>query len=156
MMIKVTLGELEHLDDCVDAVRDSEIGKYFDSDQSAREFLTQAMQDDQLYVGLGDTGEVLGFVKYVPRGGFHRFPYIHVVAIKRIHRQRGVGTHLLKGFEREVLQEARRVFLLVAEFNTRAQGFYLKNGYKEIGRIPDFYRDGVTEIIMMKVLAGNP
>ncbi len=152
MKIKLVRATAQHLDDCVAAVRDSNISKYFDSDASARDFFQRAMEADQLYVGIGEHNETLGLVKYVPQGGFHRSPYIHVFAVKRAHRHQGVGTALLRTFERQILTDSRRVFLLVAAFNTTAQEFYRKNGYQEVGRIPDYYLDGVTEIILMKIL----
>lgn len=45
-----------------------------------------------------------------------------------------------------------KLFLVVADFNPGAKRFYIKNGFKEVGRIPDLYKNGVVESLMMKEL----
>jgi len=42
------------------------------------------------------------------------------------------------------------MFLLVSDFNKRAQKFYKNLGYMEVGRIPDYIKEGITELIYFK------
>jgi ribosomal protein S18 acetylase RimI-like enzyme len=39
---------------------------------------------------------------------------------------------------------------LVSDFNTGAQQFYEKQGYQRVGALPDFAKEGITEVIMVK------
>lgn len=68
----------------------------------------------------------------------------------------GVGTKAMDFFEeRAQFHGAHRIELGVFEFNKRAQGFYKKLGYKEIGRLENFtWKDGKTfdDIRMEKIL----
>jgi ribosomal protein S18 acetylase RimI-like enzyme len=47
---------------------------------------------------------------------------------------------------------ADKVFLVVADYNPDAKRFYERNGYQQVGKIPDLYRPGVTEYLMVKDL----
>jgi ribosomal protein S18 acetylase RimI-like enzyme len=40
---------------------------------------------------------------------------------------------------------------VVADFNPQAKKFYKDLGYKEVGVIPDLYKSGISEYIMMKL-----
>lgn len=56
----------------------------------------------------------------------------------------GVATKAMSFFEnRALFHQAHRIELGVFEFNERAQKFYQKLGYEEIGRLPKFtWKDG--------------
>ena len=45
-----------------------------------------------------------------------------------------------------------KCFLVVADYNPEAKRLYEQIGYTEVGRIPDLYKEGVTEILMMRLL----
>ena len=47
---------------------------------------------------------------------------------------------------------ARRVTLMVSDFNEGGQRFYRRMGYWTLGEIPDATRTGIGEIVMMKDL----
>jgi ribosomal protein S18 acetylase RimI-like enzyme len=47
---------------------------------------------------------------------------------------------------------ADRLFLVVADYNPGAKRFYERNGYQQLGEIPNLYRPGVTEYMMAKDL----
>ncbi|MFZ5968343.1 MAG: GNAT family N-acetyltransferase [Bacillota bacterium] len=85
-------------------------------------------------------------------GAFHGFPYLHIIAIKEEFRNLGIGKELLDYFEKVVAQSSK-VFLVVADFNSKAKQLYEKCGYKEVGVIPNLYKSGVTEYLMMKELS---
>lgn len=46
-----------------------------------------------------------------------------------------------------------KVFLVVADFNPEAKILYINVGYTEVGAIPNLYREGITEYLMMKVVS---
>jgi len=52
--------------------------------------------------------------------------------------------------EETVLNSESKIFLVVADFNPKARKLYEQIGYKEVGQIPDLYKEGVTEYLMMK------
>ncbi len=152
MSIAIVPAGIEHAEGCAEAVLDSDIEKYYQSKHSALRFMEDAVACGQLFVGLNQSRQMVGFVKYSRYGGFHRYPYIQLFGIMAGCRGRGLGTELLLEFERTILAGQARVFLLVSDFNAVAQRFYRKNGYEEVGRIPDFLLAGVAEVIMMKRL----
>jgi ribosomal protein S18 acetylase RimI-like enzyme len=45
-----------------------------------------------------------------------------------------------------------KLFLVVADYNPAAKRFYERNGYQQVGEIPNLYRPGVTEYLMVKDL----
>jgi len=49
-----------------------------------------------------------------------------------------------------VFARATNLFACVSDFNTEARRFYGKNGYQEIGPIPNFLIPGSAEILMRK------
>jgi len=57
---------------------------------------------------------------------------------------------LLKYVERVYFQEYSKLFLVVSDFNPDAKRLYSEIGYSVIGDIPDLYREGITECLMMK------
>ncbi len=46
----------------------------------------------------------------------------------------------------------RKRFLVVADDNPDAKRFYDRNGYQQVGIIPNLYRPGITEYLMAKSL----
>ena len=47
---------------------------------------------------------------------------------------------------------ANDLFLFVADYDPAAKRFYERNGYQQVGEIPNLYRPGVTEYMMAKDL----
>lgn len=104
-----------------------------------------------LYVALiGE--ECVGFSYIIPKGAFHGFPYLHILAVKEEYRGKGVGKALLDYSERIASETADKLFLVVADFNPDAKQFYERNGYQQVGEIPNLYRSGITEYLMAKNL----
>ncbi len=91
-----------------------------------------------------------GFMWIILDGIFHSFPYLHIVAVKQESRNQGIGKKLLKFFEDSCLKDFSKIFLVVADFNPDAKRLYEKNGYIQVGAIPNLYMDGITEHLMMK------
>jgi ribosomal protein S18 acetylase RimI-like enzyme len=149
--ISIIKGTRKHLNDCIEALVDSEIGSvYFSSKQGAKAFLREGLAKEEIFVALDEQGDCLGYVWFTLTGAFYRFPYVLNLAIKRNLRGKGIGKRLLSFFEDRGFKKASTLFLLVSDFNDKAKKFYQDLGYQEVGLIPDLVREGVTEHIMMK------
>lgn len=57
---------------------------------------------------------------------------------------------LLKFVENVYYQNYSKLFLVVSDFNADAKRLYKDIGYSVVGDIPDLYREGITECLMMK------
>ena len=145
-------GSEQHLKDCKAALCQSTLGeKYFSSPGSAENAILEGIRQGNLYVAL--IGEAcIGFTYIIPKGAFHSFPYLHIIAIKEEFRDPGVGKALL-GFSKRIASEmADKRFLVVADYNPDAKRFYERNDYRQVGEIPGLYRPGITEYLMAKNL----
>jgi ribosomal protein S18 acetylase RimI-like enzyme len=91
----------------------------------------------------------VGLCWFVPLGGFGIAPYLRLLVVEPERQRKGIGFQLLTAFERETVSPYGW-FLLVSETNTDAQAFYARAGYLEVGRLPDFAKPGLTELVMWK------
>ena len=152
MDIKVVKGNISYINDCEDALVNSELGKrYFSAEGSARKSINEGFRKGEIYVALDKDNNCKGFVWVILNGIFHSFPYIHIVAVKSEDRGQGIGKILLKSVEEIFYKDYSKLFLLVADFNPEAKRLYERIGYSVIGDIPNLYRNGITECLMMKV-----
>lgn len=153
MEINIIKAELTHLLDCCMALENSELGRvYFSAIGSAAKVIEEGITKGELYVAVNADSHCLGFIWVVLKGAFHSFPYLHIIAVKEAHRGKGVGKVLLNYFENIIAGKSTKLFLVVADFNPKAMKLYRSLGYKEIGVLPDLYREGVHEHLMMKTL----
>ncbi len=148
--IRIEKGTIEFLNDCKEALIHSELGRvYFENGNGVEEAIREGLEQDSLYVALID-GACAGFIFYIPKGAFHAFSYLHLVAIKPEYRGNGIGTKLITFLEELVFEKGNKLFLVVADFNPEAKKLYERLGYTKVGEIPSLYREGVNEHLMMK------
>lgn len=153
MNFEMMKGNISYLDDCADALINSELGQqYFYNIEKAKSALVEGLQKEEILVAINNSGSCIGFIWYILEGSFHAYPYLHIIAIKEQYRSLGIGTKIIEHVENIFAEKYPKCFLVVADFNPKAQKLYKKIGYVEIGRIPDLYKKGVTEIHMMKLL----
>ena len=95
-------------------------------------------------------GEVAGFIWYAARGAFNRSGYIMLVGVDPDRLKQGIGRVLMEHAEQELFRTGKDIFLLVSDFNTDAQRFYRRLGYRQVGAIPDYLISGVAELIYHK------
>jgi ribosomal protein S18 acetylase RimI-like enzyme len=152
MEITIVRGSLDYLNDCEDILVNSELGiRYFSKEGSARKTLEQGFDKEEIYVALDTNNNCKGFVWFVLGGIFHSFPYLHIIAVNKESRKQGIGKKLLKFLEDICFKEYTKLFLIVADFNLNAKMLYERIGYVEVGKVPNLYREGITEHIMMKL-----
>jgi ribosomal protein S18 acetylase RimI-like enzyme len=115
--------------------------------------LTVALTDgDGLLVATDERGP-LGFAWWVAMGAFARSPYLRLLVVAPEATGRGIGGALLEAVETRAAPTAGDLFLLVTHDNAAAQRFYARRGYAEVGRLPDYVADGITEIVLRKRLS---
>ena len=113
--------------------------------------LARALDDgDGLLVA--DDGGPRGFAWFQPRGALGSGGYLKLIAIRPGEESRGLGAALLDGVERAVVAESRHLFLLVSDFNVRAQRFYQAHGYTRAGVLPRLVLADVDELLYWKRL----
>ena len=76
--------------------------------------------------------------------------YLELLGVAVWARQRGTGSQLLQHIETLVFQRTRNLFACVSDFNEPARAFYKKQGYQEIGPMPNFLIPGSAEILLRK------
>jgi len=151
LTVSIVKGTLERLEECTDALLNSEIGAvYFSQEQRARAFLQEGLSKGEVFVALDEHRNCVGYIWFTLDGAFYKFPYVLNFAIKKDLRGRGIGKKLISFFEDKGFERASKLFLLVSDFNVRAKKFYQDIGYQEVGLIPDLIKEGVGEYIMMK------
>lgn len=150
MDISIEKGRSEYLNDCEQALVNSELGcTYFSNEGSAKKAILEGLEQGTLYVALIND-ICAGFIWYLPKGAFHSFPYLHIISVKETYRSKGIGKKLMDFVEELAFVNADKIFLVVADFNPEAKRFYDKMGYRQVGEIPSLYRKGITEYLMMK------
>lgn len=102
-----------------------------------------------IYVAEHNT-QVIGFLWLVERGAFNQSGYIQLIGVHPDARSAGVGRMLMKFAEEKIFAQGRDVFLLVSDFNTDAQCFYQRLGYRQVGKLDDYVVQGVSELIYYK------
>jgi ribosomal-protein-alanine N-acetyltransferase len=107
---------------------------------------------DLLLAAEGEGGAAAGFAWWMRRGTFGRSPYLRLIGVSGSRRSGGIGAELLASSEAALKEGAREAFLLVSDFNEAARRFYRRQGWEEVGRLPDYVVEGVAEVIMWKRL----
>lgn len=92
--------------------------------------------------------EIAGFVILQIDGTFKG--YIQTICINEDFRGKGLGKKLLTFCEERILKISPNIFICVSSFNTRALQLYTEFGFKIIGELPNFIKEGFTEILLWK------
>lgn len=151
MEITIVKGSMDFINDCEEILVNSELGiRYFSEEGSARKALEKGFAKEEIYIAIDNNHSCKGFIWFILDGIFHSFPYLHIIAVKEENRKCGIGKKLLKFFEDMCFQDYTKLFLVVADFNPEAKRLYERIGYIQVGFIPNLYRTGITEHLMMK------
>ena len=95
-------------------------------------------------------GTVVGIA--IVRRKFLFGDYLELLGIAPSATGAGLGSLLLSHIESLTFARAKNVFACVSDFNEGARAFYRKQGYKEIGPMPNFLIPGYAEILLRKTI----
>ncbi|MBC6490163.1 GNAT family N-acetyltransferase [Flavihumibacter stibioxidans] len=94
--------------------------------------------------------EIAGFVILQVCGSFRG--YIQTLCIDQRFRGRGLGSTLLQFCEARILKISPNIFICVSSFNKGALKLYLEFGFKQVGELENFIKDGYTELLLRKTV----
>lgn len=146
--MKIVKAKLEHRNIITNLIRNSDLGEIYFKEKNLLSIVEKAIDTSTVYVAITD--DIVGFIWSDDYGVFDKYPYLHMVIVDEKHRSKGYGEQLLAFFEKELYGNQNKLFMMVGEYNPRAKSLYETVGYKEVGRLPSFYKDGIHEILMMK------
>jgi ribosomal protein S18 acetylase RimI-like enzyme len=117
-------------------------------------FLDQPQQRDYFLVVVENaTGRVAGFMSYGPTPLTDGAYDLYWMAVAPQEQGHGYGQELVKWLEKRVRDAGGRMILIETSSQPkyeRTRGFYLDLDYKEVSRIPDFYKVGDDRITYVK------
>jgi ribosomal protein S18 acetylase RimI-like enzyme len=93
---------------------------------------------------------IAGFVILQVCGTFSG--YIQTICISEEYRGRGYGTKLLKFCEERILKFSPNVFICVSSFNKGAAKLYYELGFRLVGELENFIKEGYTELLLRKTV----
>ena len=125
--------------------------------QAHREALLVAVSDSSSdshsCLGLQTVRPVWGLARFTYSGMFGSLGgYLKLIAVADTHTGQGIGAQLLAAVEDHVRAHSRDLFLLASHFNDSAHRFYDRHGYRQVGRLPDYVRTEITELLFWKRL----
>lgn len=104
-------------------------------------------KEKEIYVAkTGD--DIAGFVILQITGTFKG--YIQTICVSEEYRGKGLGKKLLQFCQERILKIAPNLFICVSSFNTGAIRLYEEFGFKRIGELENFVKQGFTELLMRK------
>jgi len=92
--------------------------------------------------------DLAGFVIMQTEGTFKG--YIQTICISEPFRGKGLGKQLLQFCQERIMEYSPNVFICVSSFNTGAIRLYLELGFKLVGELDNFVREGFTELLFRK------
>lgn len=101
--------------------------------------------------------ELAGFVIIQICGSFKG--YIQTLCVNEPYRGKGIGKRILQFCENRILRISPNIFICVSSFNRRALKLYYEFGFKLVGELNDFVKEGYTELLLRKTfgqMAGYP
>lgn len=78
--------------------------------------------------------------------------YIQTICIGEDYRGKGLGTKLLQFCEERILKFSPNVFICVSSFNKGAARLYYKFGFKLVGELENFVKQGFSELLLRKTV----
>ena len=94
--------------------------------------------------------EIAGFVILQICGTFSG--YIQTICIDEKYRGEGLGKRLLCFCEERIHKISPNVFICVSSFNKGAIKLYYEFGFKLVGELKDFVKEGFDELLLRKTI----
>ena len=98
--------------------------------------------------------KILGYICYGEASLTEGTYEVYYIAVDKKHQRKGVGQYLMMEIEKKLSGICRMILIETSSDYTYnlTQKFYEKQGYKEIFRIKDFYKEKEDKIIYQKKL----
>lgn len=93
-------------------------------------------------------GAIKGFAVLQVCGSFRG--YIQTICIDNKLRGQGLGSMLLGFCESRILEFSPNIFICVSAFNKGALKLYQASGFKIVGELENFVKEGYNEILLRK------
>ena len=120
----------------------------------AETYLDMPHQEDYFFVVAENAdGRIVGYLSYGPAALAEGAYDLYWVVVEPESQGRGHGKELVAWLEEKVREEGGRMILIETSSQSKYQTtrqFYLHMGYKEVSRIPHFYRPGDDRITYAK------
>jgi ribosomal protein S18 acetylase RimI-like enzyme len=117
-------------------------------------YLDQPHQRDYFLVVAEDkSGRVVGYLSYGSTPLTDAVYDLYWMAVAPEEQGKGYGKELVDWLEKRVREAGGRMIVVETSSQPKYEGtrrFYLRLGYKEISRIPDFYKVGDDRITYVK------
>jgi ribosomal protein S18 acetylase RimI-like enzyme len=151
METKIKIAKKGQARECLLCAKSSDLWNvYFKNNPAHEATIEEMISKKQVYVAINKNDKCVGFMGVINNGCFYKFSYLATLAVKKRYRNKGVGKDLVNKFETIGFKKADRVFILVSDFNKTAQKFYRKLGYKKVGNIPNLFKKGISENLLVK------
>jgi ribosomal protein S18 acetylase RimI-like enzyme len=115
----------------------------------------RAQKDYQIECTVDDQDLVIGYICYGPTPMAQGTFDIYWIAVDPDYQEKGTGSTLLSFLDEVVKAKGGRMILAdtstVPHFE-KTQKFYLKNGFEEVARIPDYYHSGNDRVTFCRRL----
>ena len=115
-------------------------------------FLAAPDRDYSARAALTGAGDVAGYVVYGPTPCTNGTFDVYWIAVAPALQRAGIGSRLLDEVEGELHGHARMILVETSgqPMYASTRAFYLRRGYSEVARIPDFYADGDDRVILAR------
>jgi ribosomal protein S18 acetylase RimI-like enzyme len=97
--------------------------------------------------------ELAGFAILQICGSFKG--YIQTICIKQAYRGQRLGTRILQFCEERILKISPNIFICVSSFNTGALRLYQSFGFKLVGELENFVKEGYSELLLRKTFGAT-
>lgn len=125
---------------------------YFKDPDRLERSLAEGAAAGELYLGT-ENGQIVAVMRVSMRGFCGLYPYIKLLGVAPEARGRGIGSFMLDRIEALAHESgAKRITLMVSDFNEHAQAFYARHGYERLGTVRSAVKDGIDEHVMIKYL----
>ncbi len=115
----------------------------------------QTQKDYQIHCLADDQDQTIGYICYGPTPMTQGTFDLYWIAVDPDFQEQGVGSNLLSFLEEVIGVKGGRMIL--ADTSTipqyeKTRKFYLKNGFQEVARIPDYYHPGNDRVTFCRKL----
>ena len=115
----------------------------------------RVQKDYQIECVVNDQDLAIGYICYGPTPMTQGTFDLYWIAVDPDYQEQGVGSRLLSSLKEVVKARGGRMILadtsLIPHFE-KTQKFYLKNGFQEVAKIPDYYHPGNDRMTFWKRL----